>query len=220
MPYKTKPKSRKRVTRSSTDRHIATIAKKTLMKVAEAKSYGDIHFRNATDDFFYYKNLISDIPQGSTSANRSGEQIFIKNLTINWSTLGYNTSTFSGDKICRIIIFETREALGLTNGTLSQSALFRDYSTGNASNGMIDFHKVKLLKDSKHLHVCQTVGVNTLKYGKMVIPYNKKVTFTQDSTGTYMKDKNLYVGFGYYSNAGLLAFVDFNFKTSITFNDS
>jgi len=67
------------------DKHIAKVAVKAVMRKAETKSFISANqSRSMTDDFFYYQNIFAPIASGSGSENREGEKIAVKNVKINW----------------------------------------------------------------------------------------------------------------------------------------
>jgi len=69
---------------AKSDKHIAKVAVKAVMRKAETKSFISANqSRSMTDDFFYYQNIFAPIASGSGSENREGEKIAVKNVKIN-----------------------------------------------------------------------------------------------------------------------------------------
>jgi len=77
-----------------------------------------------TDDFFYYQNIFAPIASGSGSENREGEKIAVKMLRLIGGVF-HIILPLKLLKIMRLIVFSTKDSLGLTTGTLGQSNLFR-----------------------------------------------------------------------------------------------
>jgi len=66
------------------DKHIAKVAVKAVMRKAETKSFISANqSRSMTDDSSIIKHF-APIASGSGSENREGEKIAVKNVKINW----------------------------------------------------------------------------------------------------------------------------------------
>jgi len=115
--------------------------------------------------------------------------------------ISYNTSTQTTTKIMRLIVFSTKDSLGLTTGTLGQSNLFRSPGIANAAKGFIDLHKVNIHYDRKLTIEPAVDGRNQHRSGSIVVPFKlQNLTFESDSTSVYLKNKQYYFTFGYYAD--------------------
>lgn len=213
----------KQTGRKMTAARVAQISKAVINKQAETKSYiSTAVYRAAYDDTFYYTNLFAPIVSGGGSENRVGEKIHAKSIKINWDCITYNNAGAGANdsKTLRLMVFSSKEQLGITTSALTQSSLFRAPIAAAASIGFVDYHKVNILVDKRINIETAVASVNGRRSGTIVVPFpgGKNLTYTSDLSSTYLKGNQYYFALGYYSNAGL-GYTDFRSQFTVNFTD-
>lgn len=189
---------------------VAKIAKKVDLATAETKSAQTYNSQTLAANTFYAQNLNYFIAQGTGAGNIIGEKLYLKNMYMRITVDATNTSVNSA-KTIRLALVRSKKAL--TNGlaSITASDIFRNDGSASADYGtfgMIDLHKVDLIKDETI--VLQASGANAATVSNTPsvrrhlvwnIPINKVHFFDQDNSG-YFKRQNYYLVMGGWDATG------------------
>lgn len=173
---------------SVSDKHIATIAKKVNLKVAENKVKTAELALNPTDTFTYAVNLTANLAQGTSNSQVIGERIMLKNIHLK-VRLTANPQA-SQDTVMRLLVVKSNARWTNTSTSFAATNVFT--TTAHAGIRMVDFSKVQLLSDKvftiKHNFPAQQPStiVDT------IISLNRSIIY-EDNTLTYGKTGNYYL---------------------------
>lgn len=184
--------------------------KRIVDGLAETKSYlGGISMA-PIEDVVRCTNLTYNISQGTAKDDVVGLKYHIKNIRFRGYI--YNTASaninFNGG--ARIVVFRDKIKHTASSTSLSASDILRVSATNAyyALTGHVDLRKVDLLLD---MTVPLNQPTDTARISVPVefnIPINKTVNMDTDNSG-WLKDKNIYMAFFYYTGEADVAAASF-----------
>lgn len=196
--------------------------KRIVGGLAETKSYlGSINMV-PLEDTIRCTNLVYNISQGTAKDDVVGLKYHIKNIRFNGYIYNTASANINFNGAARIIVFRDKVKLTSSASTLSPSDLFRVAGTNAyyAMTGHVDLRKVDLLHDETILLTQPTDTARISVPVRFNIPINKTVNMDTDNSG-WLKDKNFYMAFLYYTGEGDIAAASFGLigDYSVNFTD-
>lgn len=196
--------------------------KRIVGGMAETKSYlGSINM-TPIEDTIRATNIVYNISQGTAKDDIVGLKLHIKNIRFKGYIYNTAAANLNYNGAARILVFRDKVKLTSSSATLSASDLFRVAGTNlyYAMTGHVDLKKVDLLLD-KTIELVQPHTTARVSWPvDFNIPINKTVTYDTDNSG-WLKDKNYYMAFCYYTGEGDIASASFGLigDYSVNFTD-
>lgn len=169
---------------------VATIAKKTVGKAVETKSYYGSHTSSAIyGSYLYAKNLIYSMSQGYNSETYIGEKLWVKNIHIK-GILAFDSATASvRAKLFRLLVVRATKLLTSGSGSITETEIFRSGSSNLAVMPACyhtDIHKVDVLYDSGAKTINESFDSNVPIYPfDLNIRINKNLHMDADNSGVF-----------------------------------
>lgn len=184
--------------------------KRIVGGMAETKSYLGAISMVPLEDTVRCTNLLYNISQGTAKDDVVGLKYHIKNIRFHGYIYNTASANINYNGAGRIIVFRDKNKLTSSSTTLSASDLLRVSGTNAyyAMTGHVDLAKVDLLYDELFELTQPTSTARISVPVRINIPINKTVNMDTDASG-WVKDKNIYMAFLYYTGEGDIASASF-----------
>lgn len=186
-------------------------------KIAEKKRWNKIIDTSLgiSNNAFITWNLLDGIIQGTNTANRIGDKIFLKNLRLSLDLTNFASSTTNSTVRYRVVIFRGKYDYSSTNYPTGE--VFEN-NAGSVPNYVlsapIDLNQVTPLFDRTVLITPSYGAQKVHKHLLLNKMLNKAFTFREDDT--YGKTSNLYLGIFQVNNEGVAVNIQGNCQVSYT----
>lgn len=182
-------------------------AKKTVALVNKVvnrklKQYIETKSSYATLGQFHYANdlravnLIHHMSQGDTNVTYTGRSINLKSIHIKGRMHLENPGNQPNGICCRFMIIRTKKALTNSSSVITTTDVLRALGQQYfASTGHVDFGKVQLLYDKKHVVQPFNSDGNANRYISydIKVPFKGKKVYWDENNSGYLKDGNYYL---------------------------
>lgn len=214
-----KYKGRKAALTKKQQSAVAAIAKKTVFKQAETKSY--IAYRNMApfDSAYAVLRLNWPIANGTGDVAIIGEKMHLTNIRFRCNIYKTNL-TNNVTRLCRLLVIRSKQNLG--SGTsptvITTTDVMRNPTNSKVTLDHVDLHKVDLLYD-KTLTIDKNVetGINLQRPFEFNIPINRD-EYLDPSTGN-LKHGDYYIVYASYDGSLTSSPTGFDFTYALNFKD-
>lgn len=181
---------------------VAAIAKRTVFKAAETKSYINTRSHLPLDGNYTALNLNWPLAQTTSDVGIIGEKMHLKNIRFRF-VADINNVSNSTTKLCRVVIFRragTPIAAGASPVLITPTDVFRNPADPKVTLAHVDTHKVDVLYDYQFtLNKMIESNIFQQKVWECNIPINRD-EYYNPVDGT-LKNGDYYILYGAWDNS-------------------